>query len=52
MSSIPSLNRYLGGNIKALRISILIGSFIHMFISWQLGTHGVLTQSVFTNFTR
>ncbi|MDH3003284.1 aromatic amino acid transporter [Pasteurella multocida] len=47
--SIPSLNKYLGGNIKALRISILVGSFITLcgYILWQFGTHGVLTQSVF-----
>ncbi|MGC6406960.1 aromatic amino acid transporter [Bisgaard Taxon 45] len=47
--SIPSLNKYLGGNIRALRISILVGSFITLcgYILWQLGTHGVLTQSVF-----
>lgn len=40
--SIPSLNKYLGGNIKALRISILVGSFITLcgYILWQFGTHG------------
>lgn len=43
------MNKYLGGNIKALRISILVGSFITLcgYILWQFGTHGVLTQSVF-----
>ncbi|MGC6378128.1 aromatic amino acid transporter [Bisgaard Taxon 45] len=47
--SIPSLNKYLGGNIKALRTSIVVGSLITLcgYILWQLGTHGVLTQSVF-----
>lgn len=47
--SIPSLNAYLGGNVKALRISILTGSFITLviYILWQLSTHGVLSQSLF-----
>ncbi|WP_386688699.1 aromatic amino acid transporter [Lonepinella sp. MS14437] len=47
--SIPSLNAYLGGNVKALRISILTGSLITLiiYILWQLSTHGVLSQSVF-----
>ena len=48
-SSIPSLNKYLGGNVKALRISILVGSGITLFayILWQLSTHGLLTQNEF-----
>ncbi|OOF63725.1 aromatic amino acid transport family protein [Rodentibacter sp. Ppn85] len=47
--SIPSLNKYLGGNVKALRISILIGSSITLgaYILWQLSTHGLLTQNEF-----
>ena len=47
--SIPSLNKYLGGNAKALRIAILIGSGITLFayILWQLSTHGLLTQNEF-----
>lgn len=47
--SIPSLNKYLGGNIRALRISIITGSLITLIVYtvWQLGTHGILTQSVF-----
>ena len=47
--SIPSLNKYLGGNVKALRISILVGSGITLFayILWQLSTHGLLTQNEF-----
>ena len=45
--SIPSLNKYLSGNVKALRISILVGSGITLFayILWQLSTHGLLTQN-------
>lgn len=47
--SIPSLNKYLGGNVKALRISILVGSAITLgaYILWQLSTHGLLTQNDF-----
>ncbi|KOE62865.1 aromatic amino acid transporter [Aggregatibacter actinomycetemcomitans] len=47
--SIPSLNKYLGSNVKALRISILVGSGITLFayILWQLSTHGLLTQNAF-----
>ena len=47
--SIPSLNKYLGGNVKALRISILAGSAITLFayILWQMSTHGLLTQNEF-----
>ena len=47
--SIPSLNKYLGGNVKALRISILAGSAITLcaYIVWQMSTHGLLTQNEF-----
>ncbi|TDQ57383.1 tyrosine-specific transport protein [Mesocricetibacter intestinalis] len=47
--SIPSLNKYLDGNIGALRISILAGSLIPLiaYIIWQLATHGVLSQGAF-----
>ena len=47
--SIPSLNKYLGGNVKALRISILAGSVITLcaYILWQMSTHGLLTQNEF-----
>ncbi|OOF68342.1 aromatic amino acid transporter [Rodentibacter caecimuris] len=47
--SIPSLNKYLDGNVKALRISILTGSLITLsgYILWQLSTHGVLNQNTF-----
>ncbi|OOF50024.1 tyrosine transporter [Rodentibacter genomosp. 1] len=47
--SIPSLNKYLDGNVKALRISILLGSAITLgaYILWQLSTHGLLTQNEF-----
>lgn len=47
--SIPSLNKYLDGNVKALRISILVGSAITLcaYILWQISTHGLLTQNEF-----
>ena len=47
--SIPSLNKYLNGDVKALRIAIIVGSLIPLisYIFWQLATHGVLTQSEF-----
>lgn len=47
--SIPSLNKYLEGNVKALRISILAGTAIPLiaYILWQLATHGVLSQTEF-----
>lgn len=47
--SIPCLNNYLEGNVKALRYSIIVGSLITLigYIVWQLSTHGVLTQTMF-----
>lgn len=47
--SIPSFNKYLAGNVKALRIAILSGTSITLcvYIVWQLATHGVLTQAAF-----
>ena len=47
--SIPSLNTYLDGDVKALRISILAGSAITLcaYILWQMSTHGLLTQNEF-----
>lgn len=47
--SIPSLNNYLQGNVKALRFSILVGSIITLifYVIWQLSTHGVLSQNLF-----
>lgn len=47
--SIPCLNNYLEGNVKALRYSIIVGSLITLigYIIWQLSTHGVLSQTLF-----
>lgn len=43
--SIPTLNKYLEGDIKALRFSIIMGSAITLvgYILWQFSTHGVLS---------
>lgn len=47
--SIPSLNRYLKGNTRALRFAIIIGTLIPLtaYILWQFATHGVLNQATF-----
>ena len=47
--SIPCLNKYLEGDVKALRFSIIVGSAITLvgYILWQFSTHGVLSQSRF-----
>ena len=47
--SIPTLNKYLEGDIKALRFSIIMGSAITLvgYILWQFSTHGVLSQNEF-----
>lgn len=52
--SIPSLNKYLEGDVRALRFAIIAGSAITLvgYILWQLSTHGVLTQSQFTDILR
>lgn len=52
--SIPSLNKYLGGNVKSLRIAILVGSGITLFayFLWQLSTHGLLSQNEFLQILR
>ncbi len=46
---IPSLNRYLEGNVKRLRASIIIGTGIPLvaYILWQMATHGTLSQTEF-----
>lgn len=52
--SIPSLNKYLGGDVRTLRFAIITGSAITLigYIIWQLSTHGVLTQNQFTEILR
>ncbi|WP_439242583.1 aromatic amino acid transport family protein [Lonepinella sp. BR2474] len=46
---IPSINKYLEGNVARLRTSIIIGTGLPLalYIVWQMSTHGVLTQSEF-----
>ncbi|MDP8098847.1 aromatic amino acid transport family protein [Pasteurella atlantica] len=46
---IPSLNRYLEGNVKRLRSAIIIGTGIPLvaYILWQMATHGTLSQAEF-----
>ncbi|MGL5335572.1 MAG: aromatic amino acid transport family protein, partial [Enterovibrio sp.] len=46
-SSIPSVVRYLGIEIKALRKIMLLGSALPLliYLLWQLGSQGVLSQS-------
>lgn len=52
--SIPSLNKYLEGDVRALRIAIIGGSAITLcvYILWQLSTHGVLSQTRFTEILK
>ena len=52
--SIPSLNKYLAGNVRALRFAIICGSLLTLgvYTLWQLATHGVLSQSQFTQILR
>ena len=47
--SIPCLNKYLEGDVKALRFSIIVGSAITLvgYVLWQFSTHGVLSQTRF-----
>lgn len=52
--SIPSLNKYLAGDVRALRFAIICGSAITLgvYTLWQLATHGVLSQSQFTQILK
>lgn len=46
---IPSIVKYLQGQIKPLKIAILAGTGIPLsaYLLWQFSTHGVLSQSQF-----
>ena len=46
---IPSINRYLDGNVKRLRLAIIGGTALPLaiYILWQMATHGVLSQATF-----
>ena len=52
--SIPSLVKYMEGDVRGLRIAIVAGSSITLvgYILWQLSTHGVLSQSEFTQILK
>lgn len=52
--SIPSLVKYMEGDVRGLRIAIIAGSAITLvgYILWQLSTHGVLSQSEFTQILK
>lgn len=44
-----SINSYLAADIRKIRLAILIGTLIPLFayLTWQLATHGVLSQGEF-----
>ncbi|MFD0966429.1 aromatic amino acid transport family protein [Seminibacterium arietis] len=46
---IPTINNYLDGDIRRLRIAIILGTGIPLvaYILWQCATHGVFPQSQF-----
>lgn len=46
---IPSINSYLDGDIRRLRIAIITGTAIPLvaYIIWQMATHGVFPQTQF-----
>ncbi len=46
---IPSINKYLDGDVKLLKRSIILGTSLPLiaYIIWQLATHGVFPQSQF-----
>lgn len=52
--SIPSLVKYMEGDVRGLRIAIVAGSAITLvgYILWQLSTHGVLSQGEFTQILK
>ena len=51
--SIPSLNKYLDGNVKSLRIAILVGSGSHYLLTFMAAsTHGLLSQNEFLQILR
>lgn len=51
---IPSINNYLDGDIRRLRIAIIGGTAIPLvaYIVWQMATHGVFEQSQFVQIIR
>ncbi|OOR99233.1 tyrosine transporter [Haemophilus paracuniculus] len=51
---IPSINSYLDGDVKRLRIAIIGGTAIPLvaYILWQMATHGVFNQMQFVEIIR
>jgi tyrosine-specific transport protein len=51
---IPSINAYLDGDVKRLRIAIIGGTAIPLvaYILWQMATHGVFSQVEFVEIIR
>lgn len=51
---IPSINAYLDGDVKRLRIAIIGGTAIPLvaYILWQMATHGVFSQAEFVEIIR
>lgn len=52
--SIPSINKYLDGDVKRLRIAIIGGTAIPLvvYILWQMTIHGVFAQTEFVSMVR
>lgn len=46
---IPSINHYLEGDIKKMRVAIIVGTAMPLvaYVLWQMATHGVFAQSEF-----
>lgn len=51
---IPSINKYLDGDIKRLRTAIIVGTGIPLiaYILWQMAIHGVFSQIEFVEIIR
>lgn len=51
---IPSINKYLDGDVRRLRLSIIIGTAIPLvaYVLWQMATHGVFSQVEFVEIIR
>ncbi|OOH91336.1 tyrosine transporter [Pasteurellaceae bacterium 15-036681] len=51
---IPSINNYLDGDVRRLRIAIIGGTAIPLvaYILWQMATHGVFEQMQFVEIIR
>lgn len=51
---IPSINKYLDGDVRRLRIAIIAGTAIPLvaYILWQMATHGVFSQTQFVEIIR